>query len=54
MIKEKKDRSQGELALMFMGLNQIANQILDENPMSGYMNQIVFSRILGMDEYEQG
>lgn len=39
---------------MFMGINQIANQILNENPMTGYMNQVIFTRILGHDEIEQG
>jgi hypothetical protein len=39
---------------MFMGINQIANQILNENPMNGYMNSIVFTRILGYDDIEQG
>jgi hypothetical protein len=40
------------MALMFMGINQIANQILEENPMTGYMNNIIFTRILGDDSLE--
>lgn len=53
-IKEGKSLSSGELALMFMGINQIARDLLEENPMAGYMNEIVFSRVLGHDEIEQG
>jgi len=52
--KEQRDRSSGELALMFMGINQIAYELLVENPMTGYMNEIVFSRVLGYDDIEQG
>ena len=54
MIKEAKDRSAGELALMFMGINQVAQDLLLENPMTGYMQEIIFSRILGHEEIEQG
>jgi len=35
-----------------MGINQIANQILNENPMTGYMNQVILTRILGHDDIE--
>lgn len=52
--KENKDRSAGELALMFMGINQVAYDLLLENPMTGYMNEIIFSRVLGHDEIEEG
>lgn len=52
--KEAKDRSAGELALMFMGINQVAYDLLVENPMTGYMNEIVYSRILGHDDIEMG
>ena len=38
--KEAKDRSAGELALMFMGINQVAQELLAENPMTGYMNDM--------------
>ena len=38
------------MALMFMGINKIAYDMLLENPMTGYMNEIIFSRILGHDE----
>lgn len=54
VIKENKDRSAGELALMFMGINQVAYDLLVENPMTGYMNEIIFSRVLGSDEIEEG
>ena len=54
VIKENKDRSAGELALMFMGINQVAYDLLVENPMTGYMNDIIFSRVLGHDEIEEG
>jgi hypothetical protein len=39
---------------MFMGINQIAYELLVENPMTGYMNEIIFSRVLGYDDIEQG
>ncbi len=39
---------------MFMGINQVARDLLVENPMTGYMNEIIFSRILGHDEIEEG
>jgi len=42
------------MALAFMGINQIANQLLNENPMTGYMNSVIFTRILGHDDIEQG
>ena len=54
VTKEAKDRSAGELALMFMGINQVAYDLLVENPMTGYMNEIIFSRVLGHDEIEEG
>ena len=37
---------------MFMGINQVAYDLLVENPMTGYMNEIIFSRVLGHDEME--
>ena len=39
---------------MFMGINQVAYDMLIENPMTGYMNEMVFSRILGHDGIEEG
>ena len=52
-LKSKKDRSAGEMALLFMGINQVAFDLLIENPMTGYMNEIIYSRILGHDDIEQ-
>lgn len=52
--KQKKERSAGEMALLFMGINQVAFDLLIENPMTGYMNEIIYTRILGHDEIEQG
>ena len=37
LMKEKKDRSQGDMAKAFMGLNQMAAQMMQENPMNNYM-----------------
>ena len=37
-----------------MGINQVAFELLIENPMTGYMNEIIFTRILGCDDIEQG
>ena len=54
VMKENKDRSAGELALMFMGINQVAYDSLMENPMTGYMNEAIFTRILGHDDIEEG
>ena len=39
---------------MCMGINQIASQLLKENPMTGYMTNIILTRVLGYDEIEQG
>ena len=44
----------GELALQFMGINKIAYDLLQGNPMTGYMEKIIFTRVLGMDEIEDG
>ena len=54
VMRENRDRSAGELALMFMGINQVAFEQLVENPMTGYMGEIIFSRVLGSDDIEQG
>jgi hypothetical protein len=50
--KGKKERSAGEMALLFMGINQVAFDLLIENPMTGYMNEIIYTRILGNDDIE--
>lgn len=39
---------------MFTGINKIAYDILMQNPMTAYMTDVVFTRILGNDEIEQG
>ena len=42
---------------MFMGINKIAYDLLLENPMTGYMNEVIFTRILGgkeNDDIEHG
>jgi hypothetical protein len=39
---------------MFMGINAIAGEMLSENPMTGYMNEVIFSRVLWNDDIEQG
>ena len=54
VTKQQRERSAGELALMFMGINQITQDQLSENPMTGYMNEIVFTRVIGHDDIEQG
>ena len=38
---------------MFMGINQASYELLVENPMTGYMNEICFSRVLGHEDVEQ-
>jgi hypothetical protein len=48
--KKKRAKSAGEMALLFMGINKIAYDQLLENPMTGYMNDIIFSRVLGHDD----
>jgi hypothetical protein len=40
------------MALKFMGINKIAYDLLLENPMTGYMNEIILSRVLGSDDIE--
>ena len=45
--KQKRAKSAGEMALMFMGINKLSYELMLENPMTGYMNEIIFTRILG-------
>jgi hypothetical protein len=52
--KQKRAKSAGEMALMFMGINKIAYDMLLENPMTGYMNEVIFTRILGNDDVYHG
>jgi len=42
------------MALLFMGINKIAYDLLLENPMTGYMNEIIFTRVLGNDDILNG
>jgi len=37
-----------------MGVSQMTTQMMNENPMLGYMNEIVFTRILGHDDTQEG
>jgi hypothetical protein len=37
---------------MFVGINKIAYDILMQNPMTAYMTDVVFTRILGNHEIE--
>ena len=39
---------------MFAGLNRIAYDVLLENPMAGYMSQVVFTRVLGASDEIEG
>ena len=41
------------MALMFMGINKIAYELLLENPMTGYMNEVIFSRVLGNNDIDE-
>ena len=50
---KKRAKSAGEMALMFMGINKIAYDLLLENPMTGYMNDVCFTRIIGPKEIEE-
>jgi|TARA_B110001450_G_C17483061_1_gene425057 hypothetical protein len=52
--KQKRAKSAGEMALMFMGINKIAYDLLLENPMTGYMNDVILTRVLGNEEIEKG
>ena len=52
--KLKNAKSAGEVALMFMGINKLSYELLMENPMTGYMNDIILSRVLGMDDIYEG
>ena len=51
-LKHLESKSSAEIALMFQGLNKIAYDVLMDNPMTGYMSQVVFTRILGNEEVE--
>lgn len=52
--RQKRAKSAGEMALLFMGINKIAYDLLLENPMTGYMNEIIFTRVLGHDDIAYG
>jgi len=52
--REKRARSAGEMALMFMGINKIAYDLMLENPMTGYMNEVILTRVLDSDDIENG
>jgi hypothetical protein len=51
--KAKKDRSGGEMAMAFMGVNAVASQLMAENPMNGYMSSQIYTRVLGNNCLEQ-
>lgn len=40
------------MALQFMGINKIAYDLLMDNPMTGYTEKVIFTRILGHEEIE--
>jgi hypothetical protein len=50
--KQVKSKSAGEMALMFTGLGRICDDLLLDNPMTGYMNNVIFTRVVGSDEVE--
>lgn len=50
----KRAKSAGELALRFMGINKKNYDLMLENPMTGYMNELIFTRVLGSTEIFQG
>lgn len=50
----RKGKSVGEMALHFMGINKIAYDMLMDNPMTGYTEKVIFTRILGNEEIEDG
>jgi hypothetical protein len=52
--KGKRTKSAGELALRFMGFNQKNYDLMLENPMTGYMNEVIFTRVLGHQDIYQG
>lgn len=47
-----KSKSSAEIALMFTSINKIAYDVLMQNPMSAYMTEVVFTRILGNEDVE--
>lgn len=49
-----KAKSAAEIAMMFVGVNKVAYDVLMDNPMAGYMSQVVFTRVLGADDIEDG
>jgi hypothetical protein len=51
-LKHTKSKSSAEIALMFTSINKIAYDILMQNPMTAYMTEVVFTRILGNNEVE--
>ena len=49
----KRGKSAGEMALLFMGINKIDYDLMLENPMTGYMNEVIFTRIIGPKDMEE-
>ena len=49
----KRAKSAAEMALLFMGINKIDYDMMLENPMTGYMNDVIFTRIIGPKEMEE-
>lgn len=52
--RTKRAKSAGELALRFMGFNKKNYDLMLENPMTGYMNEVIFTRILGQQDVYLG
>lgn len=53
-LSQTKYKTPGEIALLFVGINKIANDLLLKNPMTDYMSEVIFTRILGCDNIEHG
>ena len=53
-LSQTKYKTPGEIALLFVGINKIANDLLLRNPMANYMSEVIFTRVLGCDNVEHG
>ena len=50
--EKKLNKTPGEMALMFLGINKVAYDLLVSNPMTPYMSEIIFTRQLGQKDIE--
>lgn len=53
-LAQTKYKTPGEIALLFVGINKVANDLLLANPAASYMSEVIFTRVLGCSNIEHG